>query len=548
MRNININTKRVGLKNLKPNQYKNIYMLIAAILAILAVITGIVFFSTKDKNAKDLYFKIETKNFVHFMDEVIKNKNNNIAKTKPLNEKPSRTRYEMSVNLSGFDNDNKSDVIGLNLPKQAVDIINSSKLVLNSRYDLANNIHMDSLSFLLEGQNFLDINTFFDKDTIGLQIPIIYDKYFVFNKNNLAFAFDRFGINIPIRKIITFSEIKDPLKISPLELKSVLSDYIRFLKDIVQEKNISINKNVKLKKEDFPIESEIKSQNKYNIISINMKEDELKDFIKKTINIILSDQRLLNLTLNKAFPVLETLKDAGYFELSKDMENLYGKFEQYEDIEIMLKYLLNIVELSSFPDGINMVLVVDKNNNILDRKISFTNKIEDEPRRLFSLHTGQFFTNLTIEQEQKGNEKNIDTKNSSALIELKMVKQNQTKEKSIHISCVNNVWPDFEALINTRNTFSEDNKKKTINTNYIFDLDLTCSELGIKNSKVLFDLKKEDRYDIEFTLPNISEETAIDIELITEDGLERVKNEIQLQAAKFIFANQYLLNVFSEND
>ncbi len=263
-----------------------------------------------------------------------------------------------------------------------------------------------------------------------------------------------------------------------------------------------------------------------------------------------SDKRLFDITLGKTYTVCEMLKDAGYFDLSKDLEAAYNQAKKYEDINILKQDLLNIIKYSSFPEGFNMTLTVDKSGNIVDRKISFANKMEGESKRMFSLHAGQFFTRLVIEQEssESKSENSLGTDNSNAVIEIEIIRQEEASRNFIYINCVNNIWPDFKAAINTTKTSSEDNKKKTLNTNYILDIDLTCMKLGIEKRNMLIDVKREDRYGIDFALPEINEDTAIDIKSITEDGIETVKTEIQFSAAKFLLTNQYLINAFTSED
>jgi hypothetical protein len=604
------NTWKRRSKGTGPIKNRNLYILTSAIL-VIAVIAVIIFISVgKNKNVKDLYFEIETKNFVNFMSDIIKKQNDSMAKTKPLREQPSRTRHEISVKLSNLGSGGNQ---GLNIPEQAIDVINSSKLVLNSRYDLKNDIQTGSLSFLLEGQSFLDINTFLDKNIMGLQIPVIYDKYFVLDKNNVSYAFDRFGIDMPAKKILIPSEINDTLKIPLVEFKDIFTDYIAFMEDIIAEQNISITKNVKLKQVEYPVsnynnpvlqgkneqqdndkqkqqnlvtvksetsskfgaasllgvvsKSDIKLEpetvyqsqessnnrsksGKYDVFTIKLNEDEFKAVAEKTIDMLCSDKRLFDITLGKTYTVCEMLKDAGYFDLSKDLEAAYNQSKKYEDINMLKQDLLNIIKYSSFPEGFNMALTVDKSGNIVDRKISFANKMEGESKRMFSLHAGQFFTRLVIEQEssESKSENSLGTDNSNAVIEIEIIRQDKAGRNFIYINCVNNIWPDFKAAINTTKTSSEDNKKKTLNTNYILDIDLTCTELGIEKGNMLIDVKREDRYGIDFTLPEINEDTAVDIKSITEDGIETVKTEIQFSAAKFLLTNQYLINAFTSED
>lgn len=357
-------------KGTVPIKNKYIYISIAAILIIASIVTITFLVSGRGKNVKDLYFQTEAKIFVNYMNDIIKKQNDSTAKTKPLREQPSRTRHEISVSIDDKDT-------FLNLPRQAIDVINSSKLVLNSRYDLKNDIGTGSLSFLLEGQSFLDIYTFLDKDIMGLQIPVLYDKYFVFGKNDVSHALSRFGIITAVNRILLPSEIDSIIKIPPMELKYILTDYIKFLEDSITDKHVSITRNVKLKHIEYPsnvvnpvnnqkppldkipIESETifqqesssknkSTSGKYNIFTVKLNEDEFKEVAKKTVDAFCTDKKLFNITLEKMYLLLEMLKDAGYFDLSENLETIYNQAKIYKDTERLKKDLFNLMETTSF--------------------------------------------------------------------------------------------------------------------------------------------------------------------------------------------------------
>jgi len=124
-----------------------LYILLAAVVLAVAAVSIYYFITSgKDTNAKDLYFQIESKNFVNYMNEVEKKQDKSAAIEKLLREQPSRTRHEISVKLSQSDSQGGSGFSLLNLPQQAIDVINSIKIVTSSKYDIKNNKKADSLS------------------------------------------------------------------------------------------------------------------------------------------------------------------------------------------------------------------------------------------------------------------------------------------------------------------------------------------------------------------------------------------------------------------
>lgn len=520
-----------------------LYILLAAVVLAVAAVSIYYFITSgKDTNAKDLYFQIESKNFVNYMNEVEKKQDKSAAIEKLLREQPSRTRHEISVKLSQSDSQGGSGFSLLNLPQQAIDVINSIKIVTSSKYDIKNNKKADSLSFLLQGQSFIDINTFWDNDTVGFQIPVIYDKYFVFNKNSLSEVLAKFGIDIPVKQVVSVSDITGSLDFSAKEFKDAIEDYIQFLRDNITDRQVSMTKNIKPELQD---EQQGEGQNstaasgKYDMFVLTMDEDRFKDIAIKTIDMFCTDKRLFNMTFGKIFPVIDMLNSAGYFDLAETLEGLPGQVSRYEDMEKLKQDLTSAIEKSSFPEGFSMTVIVNKNGNIVDRKVSFSQVYPNQYERWFSLHSGPLFMNLVIEQgESKNNPYN-------ARIEIKHQEEEGTGTSHTYINCVNNLWPDFELAVNKEKQTSTNDKDKVINTSYTLDLDLTCKDLNINNANILVSIQREDRYGIEFQLPSLNENTAIDLNMADEDAINKVMAEIQFSAAKFLLTNQYLLNAFT---
>ena len=262
---------------------KKTYVILVSIIAVIIIAAIAAFVAiNSNKNVKDLYFQTEIKNFADLMNEIQKKRIDVENKYKPFKEKPSRSRYEISVKISdaakdvGSNSNNSSKNNSgsfINLSRQAIEIINNAKLIYNLRYDLGKGMNMTTLSFLLAGQNIVDINTLSQDEIIGLQIPVIYDKYFVMDKNNISGALNKFGLDIPLKSIISPSQLKDAATFSEEETKNLFTDYINFLQESISNQNISMSKNVEIQELQYPSitsgnQQESKKTGKYNIFKI----------------------------------------------------------------------------------------------------------------------------------------------------------------------------------------------------------------------------------------------------------------------------------------
>jgi len=337
--------------NFYVKNYRNI--IIAAIVIIVVAVVGVVFFFRRPKNIKDTYFQIEKENIETRISEAEKNYNDKMAKTRPFREQPSRTRYELSFKLQPYNaNQNTQDFFGV-LPSQAIDIINSAKIVLNSRYDIKNELKLGALSLLVESQSFIDINTFQNKNQMGIQVPVIYDKYFVFDNDNISTIFQKFGANIPIKKIITLSDIKNNINCSPSEFQQIFIDYLKFLQENITDDQITIAKG---------INAETKTSNAKDIFSIKFDELQFKSIAKKSIEYLCTDERLMNKTSEQLYSLFDIFEDAGYFDILDIVLNIniMDEIQKYRDAENLCQNLIKIIENTSFPDGFNMTFAVDK--------------------------------------------------------------------------------------------------------------------------------------------------------------------------------------------
>ncbi len=533
---------------------KKTYVILVSIIAVIIIAAIAAFVAiNSNKNVKDLYFQTEIKNFADLMNEIQKKRIDVENKYKPFKEKPSRSRYEISVKISdaakdvGSNSNNSSKNNSgsfINLSRQAIEIINNAKLIYNLRYDLGKGMNMTTLSFLLAGQNIVDINTLSQDEIIGLQIPVIYDKYFVMDKNNISGALNKFGLDIPLKSIISPSQLKDAATFSEEETKNLFTDYINFLQESISNQNISMSKNVEIQELQNPSitsgnQQESKKTGKYNIFKIQLSEEEFKPVALKTINFLCSDSRFADMTSGNITSILNLIESTGILNTVSSADSLLDEIKNYSDMEKLKSILTDFINNTAFPDGFNMTLITDLKGNIVDRKIDFSSQGQDEPVRKYNIHAGSFFTKVTIEQGSSEDSSN------NALIEFEKVRKNTEGDAYMHIYCVNNIWPDFDLTINLDKESSEDNKRKAINTNYLIDINLSADALGLYNANILLDVKGEERYDVEFSMPDLNNETAVNLSTLSKEEIDALMMELQFSAAKFLLGNQSIINAFT---
>jgi uncharacterized protein YxeA len=501
-----------------------------SILLVVAIIAAI-FLIFKKENVKDLYFRIETKNFVKHMDALEKKRAEHEKKYKPYRESPSRSRYEISAKLASPGS--AEDAFG-DIPSQVLDIINSSKFVLNSRYDLKEEKSLTSLAFLLEGLNLADANIFAHKNTIGLQVPIIYDKYFLFDKNTTEAVLDKFNLDFPINNILFPGEIKSASNFSILECRDILVEYIDFFKTNISDDQIALVKNI----QNYGFEHN--KGGKYDQYTLSFTEKQFKDLYSAFIEMTFKDERLVNITAGNIINIFELFEKAGYFELFSDFKPFTEKILGYSVYSTLKKDLKNLLENVEFPDGLNMKIVADSSGNVITRDINVSSKQPDIPVRIYNISVEEKSITGKIEQPSE------DGKNNAS-IEFTFNQADSSKLEGA-IKCINNIWPDFEAKISTLSESSENVKKKLISTNNKLLVEFDVEEYGIKDANILIDIKREDRYDENFDMPLLDNDSAINLNTISDEQLKGVIKELQFAAAKFLLNNQDLIEPFIKTD
>ncbi|HHW31688.1 MAG TPA: hypothetical protein GXX20_08460 [Clostridiaceae bacterium] len=509
-------------------------IIIASAIIVLVLTASLIYYLVRGKeNVKDLYFRIETENFVKYMDELQKKHNEREKRYKPFNENPSRSRYELSVKLSSPASVENS--FG-NLPSQAIDIINSSKLVLNTRYNIKEEKSLTSLAFLLEGLNFADVNIFVDKNTLGLQIPVIYDKYFLIDKNNPKIPLQKFNLDYPINKILLPREMSPYTNFPISEIKNILVEYSNFLKDNISDEQVVLSKNI----QNYGFEAQ--KSGKYDQFTLSFNEDQLKNLSAAFIKMIFKDNRLINITVDKINNAIKLIDEAGYFDLIPGLKPLTEKLLSYSDYNILVNELLDIIENTSFPDGLSMKIIVDSSGNIISRSINLSSKEQDMSKRNYDI---LFSQNSVVGKIVQSAENGGDAAEIQFNFEKGKSKSDKSESFEGFIKCVNNIWPDFKANINLTSESSENAKKKSINTSYNLIVNLTIEEYKIDNADILINIKKEDSYGESFEMPATDSQWAVDLNTISEEELSEIVKELQFSTAKFLLNNKELIEPFT---
>lgn len=467
-----------------------IWLALLLVLAVAAV--GTVVFLNRDRDLVSKYFALEAAYFngkLNDWDKLVKEQE---AKSQNLSKGPSRSRYDLSLTLKS------GEIPGL-IP-EAVSLLNSSKIILNSRYDKTADLNLATLSLLLEGQNFADVNLLRQGKLVGVQVPILSDLFFVSEGDKLPQVLSSFGIDLPS---VTLPEAPVMPKFKTSDFKTIINGYLDYAKEGIGRDNLKMTSV----KEDGTV---------YSLYELKFDEDGFKTFIKETAKLLLSDDRFLALTLDNGNALVEMLRE---------LDNDYiFPFELKEcSPDQVLENISTLVDGISFNKGFVMEVKVNKSGDIVSRKGFLSANGPDEPERDINFKINNGDVSLSIVQGE-------------ALILLDGIFEGD--KKGLTVKTENNLWEDFTLKLDLAHDKSYDDKRKA----YTWDIALNMEY----NSDIIIgiDLKGEDRFDVPFSMPQLDDSTSLDLNSADPSQVNEILSELQFSALKFLLGNQSLFDIF----
>lgn len=477
------------MKNIFKNK-KTLILVVSAVVVIAAF--AVILFFNFNKDIKTKYFAAEVKYLNSKLDEMEKLQKENDDKAEKLSQGPARTRYDFSVSLRS------GEIPGL-IP-EAVSLINSLRVIYNSRYDKTSDKNLSTVSLLLEGQNFADINLLQDENLVGVQIPILSEMFFVSDEDKLAQALSVFGLDIPEIKV---PEVTDLPVMNTVDFRSVLNSYIEYVKEEITEDNLAVTSL----KDDT---------GKYSVYKLSFSEEEFIKFIKRTSELMLSDERFVSLTIDNMNIIIEAVNASGNADLFKQ------KLETIDPVK-MLEMINETVDKLSFKNGFTMEVKVDSSGNIMSRNVLLSANTGDEAQRDLVFDITDDSASISVAQ-------------GDAVIEFNL--SSSSDRKKLYIMTENNMWEDFTLKLDLDHQKSFDDKRKTYNHGVTAEIDF--------NSEILIsmDLKREDRYDAPFNMPEINDTTSINLNTADPSQVDAILSELQFSALKFLLGNQSIFDIF----
>lgn len=593
---------RLGIGKDKKKRKRNLLIAVGIAVAVAIVVLAVKLLLPEA--AVDLYLRAEKSSFEKTVRWVEKNYKEFIEKQTPYLEEPYRSRAEITADIeSGVEAFGSMDIAGVS------DLIGKSKLVVDIKKQPREGNTLTNVSLLLEKVPFLDAELFADRQRLYLSVPVLLpEKYFSADLDQLGEVYDKFSVPIRPRKLVTGAEIASALKFdatvfktSTGKLSGTAAKY--FTKDAVkygQQKELSISGET------------VKGVE----VLVSLDEDSATALIYEFADMIAQDDALLQYTYGNLASLSALLEDAGLFRLFEfmdetgaaamnDMEKgLLDRLRVEGDMEGFRKALKETISKYRVKGGLQMTVVIDKDGNILDRKLVLdmqntkgyggfildfasgcSNMVfEDARNRFIDLVVTQYGDAGKVPAKSSADAPGSALRVTEVHIRPEFTKaaENETSG-SVNVEYSITPQDGEQAGIQLDMELSSKPDKLTLKTNQIIklrakifgdtgagtlegDWDSVAWEnnklnsrnntsklrlkadipfLGINDFSGILNLATENRFDIEpFTLPEVSRSSVMDLNAATQQDLDKIEMEIMASFGAFYLNNKAIFDAF----
>jgi len=577
------------------NRLKNKKLAAVSIFVIVAVvlaITGYLVFS--GKSARQFYLDAEAKNFKKCSEHIKKIYSKFYKGQEPYIKDMHRSRIELTADIQS-----EGDVVfGIQNSRSIMDVIRKCKLIIDNKSKPAEKESLTNLSLLVDKSPIIDALIFTGKDKLGFTVPVLTpDRYFTLDLDKIDEVYERFGIPVRPKKIAKKAEFARTIKFSGEELDAMAKEYGSLISGFIAEEDVKYGKDVVLKVGD----REVKGRE----VIVTLGEDKTEELIGQVLDKASGDDRLLRLTYENYADVVGLFRDMGFFQLVDVLDEtgymrlndiikkgFLDRLNVSKDLKGFKDSLKEVGSGYKYPDGLKMVLVIDKSGNILERKASVTYiPGKDGEKRVIDIYTGindvknvgfnnGFFT-LTLTRTGTAGEKLEDTltvntrfaqssENDDGKGRVEIIyRKSRDEDTKFAVKAGVDIEKSTDQLTLKKNTIAKynmefqgdrpditdrfygeiktvagENKKrkiKNVSTGTVLNADMPS--FGMKPLTLKLNLAREDRFDIEdFSLPEPEAATTVHLNTASEDDLKKVGEEIMASFGTFYMNNKSLID------
>lgn len=360
---------------------------------IVFVIAAAVFAAAKlvfqDADAREFYFKAESKNFEKYSAWIEKNYTGFREKQKPFMEGAYRRRTEITADIQSG-----GEPFGLKDAGRLFDLIKRSKLVVDTRRQPQEGTAASEVDLLIEKAPFMDAELFTRDRMMYFTVPVLMpEKYFSVNLDKIDEVYDKFSIPVKPKRLVNGADIAQTLQFERKAFDESFKNLGKVFSGVITADTVKYG-------EDREITLSGKAV-KGKEVRIALDEASVSALLDGIAAFVGSDDTLLSYTYGNFADLSAMLDDAGLFRLFSFLDEsgvvvlndsekgLVDTLNVRKDTEGFRKLIQETLDGCTLKDGLNMAVVIDRDGNILDRRLTANLETKDVDKAYkIDLNTG----------------------------------------------------------------------------------------------------------------------------------------------------------------
>ncbi|MRG86853.1 DUF6583 family protein [Salinibacillus xinjiangensis] len=196
--------------------------------------------------------------------------------SKTINEKLMSDPYEATSTFS----------VNTDLPMQLAQadpmigmiqgVISSLEITTDTKVNPSTKETYIGADVAMQGNSLLDGNIYQNEENTALQVPVLYDEYFVVNNKTFGEDLRQKGATeVPFEELPNFVD----QQLSPEQLEEMAKDYLKIISDHLSEDKVEVS------------EGEEYQGSTYTKLSVHYTEEEVRDIFKEILTEMKNDER-----------------------------------------------------------------------------------------------------------------------------------------------------------------------------------------------------------------------------------------------------------------
>jgi hypothetical protein len=481
------------------------------------------------KSPKQIYLETEARELSKLTTAVDKGQSPFVFSPYFTPNYPTRSLTEITPSVSGIAEDDPMSAM-------IAELLKNSKVIIDSSSDPITQKSYLQLKVNSNNAEVLGLEAFVDKDRIGGKIPAIYDKYLYIDYKDREKLKERFGIELPSNLPSEF-EPQDLFQLNKAEVEIILSKYAKIYADNLKDNQVVMSDGV-FRNGTTNINAKI--------MTISFTNTQLNALTEQVADTAANDNQLHDLIYQKYQSFSNLNMSMGYISPG---EVPLTKAEVKKAIRDFCSQLKTTVKNTSVPEGLTMVLYVDSQHNVLERKVNLGKNNIDLKNWTTGSKTNSavifngYFLNSTVMFE--ANELLQNGKTVSKDLKFKVNESsgaNKIDFDSSYANALDGSTQDLNAQVRiiTNSTGQPeeisvkylskgktDLKSKAVVSNANLSFEMKTPSLGINNTTVSFNIKQSVNCIKNVTLPNLQSENSLNLTEASDEQLAEILQRIE---------------------